>query len=228
METSPVTAVARVPVVVRCLDARGRAVSLSGRTLSRASTHLQDLLRRAYTGVRGDAPTEEVTVSFLEEDDGSLQLEYLVVDRVLPRRWSLPRGRRCARRRAQDSQTALVEATLVVTAAVEILGLVASATTARWTDSDNPAFADLLLEGTRTIRVPGAVRAVLGEEAAREQLRAVLGMFLDDDVEQLVIGKDPELPGRYQEAVVTRSPGLVDFLAGAPLTSLTDAEQERS
>jgi hypothetical protein len=54
-----------------------------------------------------------------------------------------------------------------------------------------------------------------------------MAMFLDDDVEQLVIGKDPELPGRYQETVVTRSPALVRFLRGGPLAGLVPGGSER-
>ncbi|MUN63884.1 hypothetical protein GMA12_12175 [Kocuria sediminis] len=214
MDTPLVTAVAGLPRVVRCLDAHGRPVSLSGRTLSRSSTQLQDLLRRAYTGVRGDAPTEELTVSFLEEQDGSLQLEYLVVDRARPRRGV--RGRRRARGRARDSQTALTQAALVVAGAVDTLGVLSSAAEARWTDSDNPDFADVELDGVHTVRVPAAVRTLLRDEAALESLRGVLVMFLDDDVERLVIGRDPEMLGRYHESVVSRSPALLRFLEGAP------------
>ncbi len=224
VDTPLVTAVAGVPRVVRCLDAHGRPVSLSGRTLSRSSTQLQDLLRRAYTGVRGDAPTEEVTVSFLEEHDGSLQLEYLVVDRTRPRRGV--RGRRRARERARDSQTALTQAALVVAGAVDTLGVLSSATAVRWTDSDNPDFADVVLDGVRTVRVPAAVRTLLRDETALELLRGVLAMFLDDDVDRLVIGRDPELLGRYHETVVARSPALLRFLEGAP--PVAGAEPERS
>jgi hypothetical protein len=60
-----------------------------------------------------------------------------------------------------------------------------------------------------------------------ELLRGTMAMFLDDDVEQLVIGKDPELPGRYQETVVTRSPALVRFLRGGPLAGLVPGGSER-
>lgn len=224
VDTPLVTAVAGVPRVVRCLDAHGRPVSLSGRTLSRSSTQLQDLLRRAYTGVRRDAPTEEVTVSFLEEHDGSLQLEYLVVDRTRPRRGV--RGRRRARERARDSQTALTQAALVVAGAVDTLGVLSSATAVRWTDSDNPDFADVVLDGVRTVRVPAAVRTLIRDETALELLRGVLAMFLDDDVDRLVIGRDPELLGRYHETVVARSPALLRFLEGAP--PVAGVEPERS
>ncbi|MGQ1836889.1 hypothetical protein ACT4S2_00330 [Kocuria turfanensis] len=224
MDTPLVTAVAGVPRVVRCLDAHGRPVSLSARTLSRSSTQLQDLLRRAYTGVRGDAPAEELTVSFLEEQDGSLQLEYLVVDRARPQRRI--RGRRSARGRARDSQTALTQAALVVAGAVDTLGALSAATAARWTDSDNPDFADVVLDGVRTVRVPAAVRTLLLDETALELLRGVLSMFLDDNVERVVIGRDPELQGRYHESVVSRSPALLRFLQGAP--PLVGADPERS
>ncbi|KLU09718.1 hypothetical protein ABL57_10775 [Kocuria sp. SM24M-10] len=217
---------AGLPRVVRCLDAHGRPVSLSGRTLSRSSTQLQDLLRRAYTGARGDAPTEELTVSFLEEQDGSLQLEYLVVDRGRPHRGI--RGRRRARRRARDSQTALTQAALVVAGAVDTVAVLASASTARWADSDNPDFADVVLDDVRTVRVPAAVRALLLDETVLELLRGALAMFLDDDVERLVIGRDPELQGRYHETVVSRSPTLLRFLEGAPLAPLVGADPERS
>lgn len=223
MDTPLVTAVARVPIVVRFLDARGHPVSLSGRTLGRASTDLQDLLRTAYTAVRGPAATETVTVSFLEEDEGRLQLEYLVVDRApRPARWW---RRPCARRCAQECRAALTEATIVVTAAIEAVGALASATAARWTDSDSPDFADAVLDGTRAVRVPGTVRAWTQDEAVLELLRGTMSMFLDDDVEQLVIGKDPETPGAYQETVVARSPALLRFLQGAPLASLADPDR---
>ncbi len=207
------TTVARVPITVRCLDAHGRPVSLSARTLGRGSTDLQDLLRRAYAAARRGGPAETVTVSFLEDARGKLQLEYLVVDRARPSRWRRARSR-C---RAEEIQAALMEATIVVTLAVEATGAIAAASTARWSPSDTPEFADLVLDGARTVRLPGTVRDWLCEETVLELLRGTLGMFLDDDVEQLVIGKDPETPGRYQETVVTRSPALVHFLEGAPL-----------
>lgn len=210
------TAVARVPVVMRFLDPRGRPLSLSAHTLSRGSTALQDLLRRAYAGARGEVPAETVTVAFLEESHGKLQLEYLVVDRTPPRRWWKSRDRR----RAEQIQAALMEATIVVTATVETVGALAAASTARWSESDSPDFADVVLDGTRTVRVPGAVRAWLGDESVLGLLRDTMTMFLDDDAEQMVIGKDPELPGGYQEAVVSRCPALVRFLRGAPLEAL--------
>ncbi|MEX5301405.1 hypothetical protein [Kocuria sabuli] len=222
MDTPLVTAVARVPIVVRFRDARGRPVSLSGRTLSRASTDLQDLLRLAYRAVRGDVPTETVTVSFLEEDAGRLQLEYLVVDRTPPSRWR--RGR--DRRRAEGSRAALMQATIVVTAAVEAVGALAAATSARWVDSDSPDFADVVLDGARAVRVPGTVRAWTEDGTTLDLLRGTMSMFADDDVEQLVIGKDPETPGHYQEAVVARSPALLRFLAGGPLASLVSSDPE--
>ncbi|MFI7496073.1 hypothetical protein ACH9D2_15325 [Kocuria sp. M4R2S49] len=218
------TTVARVPITVRCLGAHGRTVSLSARTLGRGSTDLQDLLRRAYAAVRGDCPSETVTVAFLEDCQGQLQLEYLVVGRTRPSRWRRNRERR----RAKDIQAALMEATIVVTLAVETTGAVAAATTARWSESDTPDFVDVVLDGERTVRVPGAVRGMLRDETVLELLRGTLAMFLDDDVEQLVIGKDPDLPGRYQETVVTRSPALVRFLEGAPLASLETGGQEKS
>jgi hypothetical protein len=224
VDTPLVTAVARVPIVVRFRDARGRPVSLAGRTLSRASTDLQDLLRLAYRAVRGNAPTETVTVSFLEEDAGRLQLEYLVVDRTPPSRWR--RGR--DQRRAEESRAALMQATIVVTAAVEAVGALAAASSARWVDSDSPDFADAVLDGTRAVRVPGTVRAWTEEETTLDLLRGTMSMFADDDVEQLVIGKDPETPGHYQEAVVARSPGLLRFLAGGPLASLVSSDPERA
>ena len=214
MDTPLATALAGLPRIVRCLDAHGRPVSLSGRTLSRSSTQLQELLRRAYAGVRGDAPTEEVTVSFLEEQDGSLQLEYLVVDRTRSHRGL--RGRRRARDRARDSQRALAQAALVVAGAVAIRGVLSSAAAARGSDRDNPDIADVVLDGVRTVRVPAAVRTLLCDEEALESLRGVLAMFLDDDVERLVIGRDPEMLGRYHESVVSRSPALLRFLEGAP------------
>ncbi|MFE7629444.1 hypothetical protein [Kocuria sp. NPDC057446] len=219
MESPPDTTVARVPITVRCLDDHGRPVSLSARTLGRGSTDLQDLLRGAYAAVRDESPAETVTVSFLEDCRGKLQLEYLVVGPARPNRWRRPR----VRRRDEAAQAALTEATIVVTLAVEAVGAVAAAGTARWSEGDTPDFADLVLDGTRILRVPGAVRDMLRDDAVLELLRGTLGMFLDD-VEQLVIGKDPELPGRYQETVVTRSPGLVRFLEGAPLTALAGAE----
>lgn len=216
MQTPLATTVARVPIVVRFLDARARPVSLSASTLGRGSSDLQDLLRRAYTTVRGDAPTETVSVSFLEECEGKLQLEYLVVERTRPSRWR----KRPDRRRAEEIRTALTRATIAVTVAVEAVGSIAAACTARWSRSDSPDFADLVLDGTRTVRLPAVVREWLHDDAGLELLRGTMSMFLDDDVEQVVIGKDPESPGHYQEAVVTRSPGLVDFLRGAPLASL--------
>lgn len=209
------TVVARVPFVVRCLDRQGQPVSLSAPTLGRSSTGLQDLLRRAYTEFRGPCPTETVTVTFLEDEDGRLHLEYLVVDRARLRRW-----RRRGRGRAEDVHAALGGASVVVTAAVEAVGGLAAVATAHWSDSDSPDFADLVLGGTHTQRVPRTVRAWLGDDAELDLLRGILAMFLDDDVEQLVIGKDPGRPGRYREAVVTRCPGLVDFVQGAPLASL--------
>ncbi|WP_424347299.1 hypothetical protein [Kocuria sp. CH-021] len=218
------TTVARVPITVRCLDAHGRPVSLSAPTLARGSTDLQDLLRRAYAAVRGGSPAEAVTVSFLEVCRGKLQLEYLVVDRVRPSRWR----RRRDRRRAEEIQAALTEATIVVTLTVEVTGTIAAASTARWSESDTPDFVDVVLDGERTVRVPGAVRGMLRDGTVLELLRGILAMFLEDDVEQLVIGKDPELPGRYQETVVTRSPALVDFLEGAPLASLVAGGPEGS
>ena len=196
------TTVARVPITVRCLDEHGRPVRLSARTLGRGSTDLQDLLRRAYA---------------------RLQLEYLVVDRTRPSRWRRNRERG----RAEDVRTALTEATIVVTLAVEAVGAVAAASTARWSEGDTPDFADLVLDGARTVRLPGAVRDLLGDDAVLELLRGTMAMFLDDDVEQLVIGKDPELPGRYQETVVTRSPALVRFLRGGPLAGLVPGGSER-
>lgn len=223
MQNALATTVARVPIVVRCLDHRGRPVSLSAHTLGRGSSALQDLLRRAYTTVRGDAPTETVTVAFLEECQGKLLLEYLVVDRTRTSRWRKGRDRR----RAEDIQTALMTATIVVTVAVEAVGAVAAACTARWSESDSPGFVDLVLDTAGTVRLPGAVRDWLQDDAALDLLRVTMSMFLDDDVDQLVIGKDPELPGRYQETVVTRSPGLVDFLAGAPLAPLVGAGPEQ-
>jgi hypothetical protein len=216
------TTVARVPITVRCLDEHGRPVRLSARTLGRGSTDLQDLLRRAYAAVREDCPAETVTVSFLEDCRGRLQLEYLVVDRTRPSRWRRNRERG----RAEDVRTALTEATIVVTLAVEAVGAVAAASTARWSEGDTPDFADLVLDGARTVRLPGAVRALLGDDAVLELLRGTMAMFLDDDVEQLVIGKDPELPGRYQETVVTRSPALVRFLRGGPLAGLVPGGSE--
>jgi hypothetical protein len=218
------TTVARVPITVRCLDDHGRPVSLSARTLGRGSTDLQDLLRRAYDAVRGDCPAETVTVSFLEDCRGRLLLEYLVVDRTRPRRWR--RGRdRC---RTVDIQAALSEATIVVTLAVEAVGAVAAASTAHWSESDSPDFVNVVLDGARTLRVPGAVRDMLRDGTALDLLRGTLAMFHDDQVEELIIGKDPELPGRYQETVVTRSPALVRFLEGGPLASLTGAGPEPS
>lgn len=219
MDPSLDTTVARVPIIVRFLDDHGRPVSLSARTLGRGSTDLQDLLRRAYAAVRGECPSETVTVSFLEECQGKLQLEYLVVGRTRPSRWR----KDLARRRAEDIQAALTESTIVVTVAIEAVGVVAAATSARWSQSDSPDFADLVLDGARTLRLPGAVREWLHDDAVLELLRGTMSMFLEDGVEQMVIGKDPELPGRYQETVVTRSPGLVDFLEGAPLAALADA-----
>ncbi|GAA1757946.1 hypothetical protein [Kocuria aegyptia] len=224
MVTPLATAVARVPIVVRFLDGHGRPVSLSARTLGRGSTDLQDLLRRAYAAVRGESPAETVTVSFLEECQGKLQLEYLVVGRRRPSRWR----KDLERRRAEDVQAALMEATIVVTVAIEAVAVVAAASTARWSTSDSPAFADLLLDGTRTLRLPGVVRQWLHDDAALELLRGTMSMFLEDGVEQMVIGKDPELPGRYQETVVTGSPGLARFLGGAPLAALVAGGPERS
>ena len=222
MDTPLATAVARVPLVVRALDARGRPVSLSGRTLSRSSTDLQDLLRRAYGAVRGEAARETVTLSFLEEPHGRLQLEYLVVDRTGPSRW------RRHRRRAEGIQAALMEATIVVTAAVETVGAVAAAGAARWSDCDSPDFAELVLDGTLAVRVPGTVRAWLADEAVLVLLRGTMAMFVDDGVERLIIGKHPETPGHYQETVVVRSPALARFLAGGPLESLPGAGAEPS
>lgn len=217
------TTVARVPITVRCLDAHGRPVSLSARTLGRGSTDLQDLLRGAYAAVRGDCASETVTVAFLEDCRGKLQLEYLVVDRSRPRRWRKNRDRH----RAVKIQSALMEATIAVTLTVETTGAIAAASTARWSQRDTPDFVNVVLDGERTVRVPGAVRGMLGDETVLELLRGTLSMFLDDDVEQLIIGKDPELPGRYQETVVTRSPALVHFLQGAPLASLVAEGPER-
>lgn len=224
MDFSPDTTVARVPITVRCLDGHGRPVSLSARTLGRGSTDLQDLLRRAYAAAREGCPAETVTVSFLEDCRGKLQLEYLVVERTRPRRWRRNRDRR----RAEVIQAALLEATIVVTLTVEATGAIAAATTARWSESDTPDFVNVVLDGERTVRVPGAVRDMLRDETVLDLLRGTLAMFLDDDVEQLIIGKDPELPGRYQETVVTRSPALVHFLEGAPLASLVAGGPERS
>jgi hypothetical protein len=218
------TTVARVPITVRCLDDHRRPVSLSARTLGRGSTDLQDLLRRAYAAARGDCSSGTVTVSFLEDCEGRLQLEYLVVDRTRPSRWRKSR----ARCRAEDIQAALTEATIVVTLAVEAVGAVAAASTARWSEGDTPDFVNVVLDGARTVRVPGAVRDMLRDEAVLDLLRGTLAMFLEDDVEQLIIGKDPELPGRYQETVVTRSPALVRFLRGAPLASLAGAGPDPS
>ncbi|MFF0990518.1 hypothetical protein [Kocuria nitroreducens] len=218
------TTVAREPITVRCLDDHGRPVSLSARTLGRGSTDLQDLLRRAYAAVRGDCPSETVTISFMEDCEGRLQLEYLVVDRTRPSRWRRTRDR-C---RAVGIQAALSEATIVVTLAVEAVGVVAAASTAHWSEGDTPDFVNVVLDGARTVRLPGAVRDMLRDETALELLRGTLGMFLDDDVEQLIIGKDRELPGRYQETVVTRSPALVRFLEGAPLASWAGGGPERS
>lgn len=223
MDTPLATPVARVPIVVRFVDERGRPVSLSAHTLARGSTDLQDLLRRAYAAVRQDA-AETVTVSFLEAEGGKLQLEYLVVDRTRRSRWRKGRDRR----REGDINAALTKATIVVTAAVEAVGALAAAGAARWSDGDSPDFADVVLDGTRTVRLPRTVRTWLGDESALELLRGTMAMFVHDDVAQLVIGKDPETPGRYQEAVVDRSPGLVQFLHGAPLASLVTAGPESS
>lgn len=222
MDTHPPYVVARVPIVVRCLDAHGRPVSLSTRALSQGSTDLQDLLRWAYGIVRPHPGAETVTVSFLEEPDGRLQLEYLVVDRAMaPRRWF---HRRC-RRRAEEVQTALMQATIAVTTLVETVGSLATACSARWEDSDSPDFVNLVLDDTYVQRVPRTVVEALEDPAAMDLLRGTLTLFVENGVEQLIIGKDPEIPGRYRETVVGRSPALMRFLAGEPLPPLVDGLQ---
>lgn len=219
MDTHPPHVVARVPMAVRCLDAHGRAVSLSTRALSQGSTDLQDLLRWAYDRVRPNPGTETVTVSFLEEPDGRLPLEYLVVDRAMaPRRWF---HRRCPRR-AEEVQTALERATIAVTTLVETVGSLATACSARWEDSDRPDFVDLVLDDTYVQRVPRTVVDALRTPSAMDLLRGTLTLFVENGVDQLIIGKDPENPGRYRETVVGRSPALMRFLAGEPLPPLVE------
>lgn len=217
MDTHPPHVVARVPLVIRCLDAHGRAVSLSPRALSRGSTHLQELLRWAYGTVRPHTDAETVTVAFLEDTEGRLHLEYLVVDRAwAPRRWF----RRHRRRRAQEVHTALMQATVVVTALVETVGVLATATSARWAVSDCPEFVNLVLDDAFVLRVPRGVATALGDGELLELLRGTLTLFVENGVEQLIIGKDPESPGLYRETVVGRSPALLRFLEGAPLAAL--------
>lgn len=222
MDTTTTTEVARVPRIVRCLDAHGRPVSLSATTLIQSSAALQDLLRLTFATVRGHAPHERVTVSFQERDRGELALEYLVVERSRLSRW---RRHRCRRR--AEAQAALVEATLVVAAAVEAIGPLATATTARWSDAETPSFVDVVLDGTRTVRVPRALQAGLGDEEVLSLLREALRMFVDDGVERMIVGKDPETPGGYHESVVVRSPGLVRFLQGQPLAALVPSGSGR-
>ncbi|MFI7481852.1 hypothetical protein ACH9EU_05475 [Kocuria sp. M1R5S2] len=216
MDTPPSNVVARIPRVVRCLDAQGRPVSLSAATLVRSSTALQDLLRRTFATARGRASQERVTVAFQEQEQGELKLEYLVVDIDPPSRWLRHR----LRHQKAQAQAALAEATVVVAAAVDAIGPLACATSARWSEAETPAFVDVVLDDARTVRVPRALQTGLGDEAVLELMRQTLRMFVDDDVDRMIIGKDPETPGAYHESVVARSPGLMDFLRGQPLASL--------
>lgn len=219
MDLLPDTATARVPFLLRALDARGRPVRLSGHALSHGSTGLQELLGRAYATVRPEAAGESITISFLEESPARLHLEFLVMDRHRRGRWW--RGRN--RGRCEQVQTALMAAALVVAAAVEAVGAVSAARAARWSDGDGSGFVELVLDGLPAVRVPGIVREWLADGTVLGQLRATLSLFVHDDVDRLIIGKDPETPGRYQETVVTRSPALVRFLEGGPLEPLHGA-----
>jgi len=212
---------ARVLRVVRCLDAHGKVVSLSAHALGRGSANLQGLLRWAYSTVRPDMGAETVTVSFLEEPDGQLQLEYLVLDDA-PLRWARLR-RRSARRRQAEIQAALARASIIVTSLVEAAGALAAATCAQWADGDSPDFVDVVLDGTRALRLPRAVHAALDDDAVLNLLRGTLTLFVANGIDRLVIGTDPDRPGHYREAVVGRSPVLLRFLQGGRLTPAAGA-----
>lgn len=218
MERRPDRVVARVPVVLRFADSRGRPVSLSGRALNAGSTAAQSLLRWAYFDDRPDTGPETVTVAFLEEARGRLHVEYLVIDSA-PTAW---RWRRRLQRPAEDAQGALEHAMRCVHGMLEVTALLLTAGCAQWSECDNPDFVDVVLEGRHVRRVPAAVRTALHDDALVDLVRGTLAPFGDPGVAQMILGHDPESPGRYQETVVTGSPRLDRFLRGESLQSLVD------
>ncbi|MGK7222341.1 hypothetical protein ACSNO4_06055 [Kocuria flava] len=224
METRPRPATARVPLTVRCLDAQGRPVRLSARSLGRGSNDLQALLRSAYGAVRGVPAAEPVTVSFIEGEHGQLRLEYLALGAPPCRRRFGLRGRRTRRDGCEEVATALAQAALVVGEAVETIGVLTTAGSARWTAADTPEFVDLVRDDGLVRRVPAAVRTLVEDPQTLDLFRGALTLFVADDVERLIIGRDPETPGRYHEVVLIRSPELLRFLGGEPLSSLAGAD----
>ena len=219
MQQRPDRVVARVPVVVRFTDCHGKPVLLSGRGLNAGSTGVQNLLRWAYFDGRPDTGSETVTVAFLEESQGGLDVEYLVIEGdPSPRRW-----RRLRRQGGtEDAQGALEHAMRCVHGSLEVAALLLTAGCAQWAECDNPNFVDVVLDGTHRRRVPAAVRTVLHEDELVDLVRGGLAPFGDPGVARLILGHDPESPGRYQETVITGSPGLTRFLQGESLRSLID------
>lgn len=216
MKRYPDRVEARVPVVVGSVDARGRPVSMSGRALNTGSAAAQALLRWAYCGARPDTAPETVTVAFLEESEGRLDVEYLAIG-ASSSRWRLLR-----RRPAGDAQGALEHATRCVHGMLEATALLLAAGCARWSECEDSDFVDLVLEGKHVRRFPAAVRTALHDEALVELVRDTLAPFGDLEVAQMILGHDPESPGRYVETVVAGSPRLDRFVRGESLRSLLD------
>ena len=218
MQQRPDRVVARVPVVLRFADCHGRPVSLSGRALNSGSTAAQSLLRWAYFDARPDGGSDTVTVAFLEESQGRLDVEYLVIaDGPTPGRW-----RRRRQRPVEDAQGALEHATRCVHGMLEVAALLLTAGCAKWSECDSADFVDVVLEGKHVRRVPAAVRTALHDDDLVDLVRGMLAPFGDPGVARMILGQDPESPGRYQETVVTGSPGLERFLQGESLRSLID------
>lgn len=210
--------VARVPAVITCLDSRGRPVSMPATTLSKCYTNLVALVRAFYVAAHGGGPAETVEVSFREERTGVVHVDFAVVDRSsAPRRWL---HRRDAGR-AQRVQGALMETAILTTGALEVVALLVTADRVEVAE-DGPDFLDVRVDGKQTYRYPRPLVESLRGTEIPELVRGTLAMFTVDSVVRMVIGKDPEIPGRYQEAVISRSPELLQFLDGTPLSSLVD------
>jgi hypothetical protein len=105
---------------------------------------------------------------------------------------------------------------------LEVAALLLTAGCAKWSECDNTDFVDVVLEGKHVRRVPSAVRTALHDDELVELVRGTLAPFGDPGVARMILGQDPESPGRYQETVVTGSPGLDRFLSGESLRSLID------